>query len=142
MQYKKDYEKWHKLKKILNELEFPLFCREREIWRAILGANIGTEMDGKGDEFTRPVLIIRVFNQDHLLIVPLTHTKNIHKNTHVHVTNDALYGFSSVAINQIQTMSNKRLLEYIGILENKQFLVIVEHIIGSIEVTKRTKPNK
>ena len=45
---------------------------EREVWWCSLGANIGFEQDGGGEDFERPVVILKKFNLDACLIVPLT----------------------------------------------------------------------
>jgi len=60
----KNYKNWHKKKtKINNEKERPYF-HEREIWFCNLGLNIGFEQDGVGEDFLRPIIIIRKFNNE------------------------------------------------------------------------------
>ena len=58
---KKDYLLWTKVKNKTNEKEARAKYNEREIWFANLGENIGFEEDGKGNDFIRPVLIIKGF---------------------------------------------------------------------------------
>jgi mRNA interferase MazF len=72
---KKDFQKWHTEKEKLNETENRLFFHEREIWYCSLGANIGFETDGKGEDFLRPVVIVRKFNNEIFWAVPLTKSK-------------------------------------------------------------------
>ena len=66
---KKEYGEWHKKKKALNEREDidNIFFREKEVWWTALGVNIGFEQDGKGEEFRRPVLILKKFNTKRLI---------------------------------------------------------------------------
>lgn len=72
----KDYRLWTPLKRVLNNAGEPgLFFHEREIWYIHLGENIGFEQDGRNDQFLRPVVIIRKFNNDIFWGVPLTRTK-------------------------------------------------------------------
>ena len=71
----KDFQKWHKRKEQLNGNKERLFFHEREIWYCSLGANLGFETDGKGDEFLRPVVIVRKFNNEIFWAVPLTKSK-------------------------------------------------------------------
>jgi hypothetical protein len=59
---KKDFWKWHSKKEEIDEKDTRIFFHEREIWFAHLGANVGFEQDGKGENFGRPVLIFRKFN--------------------------------------------------------------------------------
>ena len=48
-----------------------LYFREGEIWWVRLGHNIGYEADGKSREFTRPVIILKKYNQYSFLELPL-----------------------------------------------------------------------
>ena len=68
----KDFDRWNARKKILNNDVFDRFVHEREVWWCALGVNIGVEADGKHENFERPVLVLRKFNRDAVLIVPLT----------------------------------------------------------------------
>ncbi|MBU0661405.1 hypothetical protein KKG22_04495 [Patescibacteria group bacterium] len=58
------FEKW--LKKKLHfhtkKEKNPKFFREREVWWASLGKNIGYEMDGKNDLFEIPILILKGYS--------------------------------------------------------------------------------
>lgn len=68
----KDFINWHNLKvKIDAREQYPSF-RNKEIWWFNAGINIGHEVDGKGERFTRPVLIIRKFNRRLFWGIPLT----------------------------------------------------------------------
>ena len=60
----KDYKIWTPIKREINNSNLrPFGCKEREIWICNLGENIGFEEDGKGKDYTRPVLILKVFNK-------------------------------------------------------------------------------
>ena len=68
----KDFDRWNALKQRLdNATQLPFF-NEREIWWCNVGLNIGSEIYGKGKTFTRPILIIRKFNQNSLFALPLS----------------------------------------------------------------------
>ncbi len=59
---------WTKLKiRIQISEEEPVYFREKEIWWASLGVNIGYEQDGKNRNFERPVLVLKKFNKNILL---------------------------------------------------------------------------
>lgn len=45
---------------------------EREIWWCSIGINVGHEVDGKGKNFNRPLLIVRKFNNRLFWGIPLT----------------------------------------------------------------------
>jgi mRNA interferase MazF len=68
----KDFDRWNKKKKVLNKADFIDYVHEREVWWCALGVNVGVEADGKHDNFERPVLVLRKFSRDAVLVVPLT----------------------------------------------------------------------
>ncbi len=55
----KKYDEWNQLKKNLSEKENKVFFRERDVFWASIGINLGYEQDGKGEIFSRPVLIVK-----------------------------------------------------------------------------------
>jgi mRNA interferase MazF len=71
---KKDFQKWHHHKQDIDDAPERVFFKEREIWMCSLGENIGFEQDGRGDEFLRPVVVLKKFNNAVLWIIPLTRT--------------------------------------------------------------------
>jgi mRNA interferase MazF len=118
---KKDYKKWHDKKGVLNERKDvdAIFFREKEIWWVALGANIGFEQDGKGEEFRRPILILKKFNKFVVLAVPLT-TK-IKKNKY-YIPCDLGDGTSRMAIiSQIRLIDTKRFIDKLGFLKEESF---------------------
>ena len=48
------------------------FVKAGEVWWATLGYNIGVEVNGKKDNFSRPVIVLRVYSKEMVLILPLT----------------------------------------------------------------------
>jgi mRNA interferase MazF len=69
-----DFDRWSGIKKATDaadESARPYF-REGEIWWVRLGKNIGYETNGKSREFTRPVIVLKKYNQYSFLAVPLT----------------------------------------------------------------------
>src|SRR5438552_937336 len=71
---KKDFDRWNEIKKVndATDDDARLFYREGEIWWIRLGKNIGYELDGKDREFTRPVIVLKKYNQYSFLALPLT----------------------------------------------------------------------
>ena len=68
----KDFNKWNKLKQKLHNQNKRLYFHEREIWFCSLGANIGFEQDGKNQNFERPILIFKKFNNKIFWGIPLS----------------------------------------------------------------------
>jgi len=70
--YFKDFDSWNIVKKRLNDAPHRPNIRAGEIRWISCGVNVGSEIDGKGDSFTRPALIIHVVGSILALIVPLS----------------------------------------------------------------------
>lgn len=70
----KDFDTWNELKKKIDtHPQGPdKFPKEGEVWMSNLGTNIGFEQNGSGDNFSRPVLIIKKFNNHMFWAVPLS----------------------------------------------------------------------
>ena len=69
-----NFDSWNELKKKVDgEINEPdRFPKEGEVWISTLGKNIGFEQNGSGDNFSRPVLIIKKFNNHMFWSVPLS----------------------------------------------------------------------
>src|ERR1700686_1884350 len=70
----KDFDRWNRIKKTTDAADDAarLYFREGEVWWVRLEKNIGYETDGKSREFTRPVIILKKYNQYSFLALPLT----------------------------------------------------------------------
>jgi mRNA interferase MazF len=119
----KDFEKWSTLKQILDARPGMAFAYPREVWWCSLGANIGAEIDGKNDSFERPVLVVRVYNKETLLVVPVT-TKE--KNDRFHHKIDSGGKSSWASLTQIRVISNKRLLRKVDTITEEAFSSLKE----------------
>ena len=69
-----DFDSWNELKKKINEKLTPFirFPKEGEVWMCTIGKNIGFEQNGGGNNFSRPVLVIKKFNNHMFWVVPLS----------------------------------------------------------------------
>ena len=113
----KDFEKWHFEKGKINQSDIRSLFNERELWSCAIGANVGSEQDGKGALFLRPVLIFKKFNDEIFWGIPLTHSPkrdkyyfSLRENVH------------SVAIlSQIRLLDAKRLQWRMGRIDTKTF---------------------
>ena len=68
----KEYNSWNLLKQKLDSKKRNRWTNLRDVWWVSLGENIGTEENGKGETFVRPVLILKVFGEASTLVIPLT----------------------------------------------------------------------
>lgn len=122
------------LKKTLNNTDEPrLFFHEREVWYCHLGENIGFEQDGSDDQFLRPVVIIRKFNNDIFWGVPLTRTQKdlpfyftfvIQSET---VAND---GNSTAVLSQIRLIDAKRLRRMVGYISKADAILLKKKLMA------------
>jgi len=122
---KKDYKKWHNKKEILNDRKDidTIFFREKEVWWVALGANIGFEQDGKGEEFRRPILILKKFNKFVVLAVPLTTRIKKHKYyVSCDLTEDKLPRMA--IISQIRLIDTRRFIDKLGVAGDNSFTQI------------------
>lgn len=74
MQENRDFDTWNELKKKiqLTNNEPSYFPQEGEVWMSSLGKNIGYEQNGSGDNFARPVLVVKKFNNRMFWCMPLS----------------------------------------------------------------------
>lgn len=105
----KDFDSWNELKKkIDSEIIKPnRFPKEGEVWMSTVGKNIGFEQNGSGDNFSRPVLIIKKFNNHIFWIVPLS-TKQKSFDFYFNYTDPNNLNVS-VILAQLKLVSIKRL---------------------------------
>jgi len=111
----KDFLGWFQIKERLqlSDHKPPLF-KEGEVWWCYIGENMGIEINGKGDIFTRPIFILKKYDKYSFLGLPLS-TK-IEKGTwYVQVE------FSSkqqtVSLNQGRIFDYRRFKEKMGQME-------------------------
>lgn len=121
----KNFDEWNILKQKLDrEHKNPTF-KEREIWWCSIGINVGHEENGKNRLFNRPVLVVRKFNRQIFLGVPLT-TK-IKENQFYHVIHFRDQNQSAM-LSQIRTWESKRLTHKMGEITEEQFFQIKDKI--------------
>ena len=109
---------WNKKKKTINELVFLHYVHEREVWWSSIGVNIGFEEDGKNEQFERPVLVLKKFNREVVLIVPLS-SKVKKGKYYINFTHKDIQ-FCAL-ISQIRLISTKRLLRRMYTMSEREY---------------------
>ena len=117
----KDFENWNKLKKDLDMKAYKAFIYERQIWWCSIGINIGDEEDGKNLLFERPVLVIKKFNHNICLILPMS-TK-IKSSMYYHELEDSRTP-ESVLLSQIRIFSTKRFRRFVRRISTYEFALV------------------
>lgn len=123
----KDFDRWNNLKKKIDYSSNKKIFNEKQVWWCKLGINIGSEQNGSNKDFERPVLIIKKFNKDILIILPLTSN---HKNN---AFKYKLSSESSVILSQVRLISSKRLLREIYTVQDSKFNIIKNKLINIIK---------
>ncbi len=123
----KDFQKWHSKKAHLHETGSRIFFHEREVWWCSLGFNVGFEQNGKGNNFARPVVIFKKFNNETFWAIPLT-TKV--KTGKYYFLIDLKDGLKRVAVlSQLRLIDAKRLYQKMGVLDEKSHQELSEAVI-------------
>lgn len=119
MNYTKDFQAWSHVKESIQEKtgNLPSY-KEREVWWAQLGVNIGDEEDGKGEYFSRPVLIVKGFSKHLVWVLPLTSNSKVGKYYYSAVINGKT---SSIILSQLRILDIRRFTNRIGVLDEQTF---------------------
>lgn len=121
----KDFLKWHEIKSKLNEVNQKLYFHEREVWLCSLGLNVGFEQDGRGENFMRPVLIVKQYNLNIFWAVPLTTSDNKTGKLSKYYQKINFSSTQSVAIiSQLRLLDKKRLIRKMGTISKSEFNLV------------------
>lgn len=118
---KKDFDLWNEKKKQIDVrvIENTLFFKEAEVWWVHIGLNVGFETNGKGSEFTRPMLILKKYNQFSFLALPLSTSTKTNK---YRISVGLIDGENATAnLSQLKNIDSKRLAKKICTLEKDLF---------------------
>ena len=113
----KDFDNWNIIKKETHGKKLPPLFSEREVWWCALGINIGSEEDGKGLNYLRPVLVARKFNKDIFYGLPITSNKKDNK-FHLIIDSGDIQG--SIILSQMRLIYAKRLSHLFGKITDKE----------------------
>jgi mRNA interferase MazF len=124
----KNFNKWNELKKeidIKNNVP-DNFPKEGEVWMSSVGVNIGYEQNGSEDNFSRPMLIIKKFNNHMFWAIPLS-TKQKDFDFYFNFTDPNNQKVSAI-LAQMKLVSVKRLKRDIYILPKNTLIDIKEKL--------------
>lgn len=124
------YNNWNEEKKSISKNETLIKFQQYQIIFMKVGANIGFEQDGKGEDYLRPVLVYKKFNNRVFLGVPLTSKE---KNDKFHFEFEYKKDKKSFAIlSQIKLFDIKRAKYYDGKISKNQFIKLQEKLLDLI----------
>lgn len=115
----KRFLEWIRLKEKLHDRAYkpPLF-KEGEIWWCSLGENVGREINGKSNLFTRPVLIFKKLSSETFLGIPTT-SQNRTGSWYVEIT--YRNHIVTVVLSQVRVFDTKRLFSLLGKIDSHNF---------------------
>lgn len=125
-----DFDKWNILKQNTNFFRKNKMYHAGDVWWCRLGRNIGYEQNGAGENFERPVLVIKGFNKNVCLILPLT-TKRKKGKFYFDI---GLVGIkvNFAILSQIRLIDTKRLVNQCGFVDENILSEIKKAIFNLI----------
>ncbi len=117
---------WIKLKTKIHLSEKMRYPKERQIWWASLGQNVGVEINGKHEKFERPVLVVKRYNFDGMLILPIT--SKTHKGRPFFNFIDSQWRNNTAILSQAQSISVKRFLRSMCKMSSDDFVKIKQRL--------------
>lgn len=138
-EFKEEYNKWNIKKQDIQFLERAqnIYFKEGDVWWCSLGLNVGSESFGKGDNFRRPVLIIKKLSSDLCVAIPLT-SKEKTGTWFIDIT---LQGEKKWAmLYQIRTLNKKRFSLKIGELDGTDLARVKEKLETLLELGLNRHP--
>jgi mRNA-degrading endonuclease toxin of MazEF toxin-antitoxin module len=117
---------WNSLAISLDKLQLRLQFKEREIWSCHMGVNVGDEQMGVGDEFLRPVVIVRKFNNHVAWALPLT--RKTKDNGYYFIFRFNERELVSAILSQLRLIDAQRLHHIIGLISKSDFTNIKERL--------------
>ncbi|MDD2871157.1 MAG: type II toxin-antitoxin system PemK/MazF family toxin [Candidatus Gracilibacteria bacterium] len=123
----KDFDKWNNRKKEieLNIENNDITFNNGEIWWSTIGLNLKTEACGKGEEFRRPVLILKRLSSEMFVAIPLTSKRKIGSWFYEYELEGEV---NYVMLYQVKMMHSSRLQRKIGKIEHDNFLEIKKRL--------------
>lgn len=104
----KNFDEWGKIKSDLeSRVVTNTFPKEGEVWMTYYGLNIGYEQDGSRNYFSRPILVIKKFNNKMFWVVPLS-TKQKKMDFYFNFTDHNRQNVSAI-LAQLKLISVKRM---------------------------------
>lgn len=121
----KNFDDWNRKKiKIDKNTNFN-HPKEKEIWWCSIGVNVGSEVFGKGYDYTRPVLVINAEGSESFIGIPLTSKVKNKKYSCIIQTDDGV--LHTALLYQIRSFDKRRLTERKYVLSENEYAKIKDY---------------
>ena len=128
----KQYDEWNEVKKQVNDRKKIVNFKEREIYWGSIGENIGFEQNGKGDDFSRPILIVKKLNKQLFFGVPLSTT--IREGSYFYNFSFLENQQSSALLVQAKIFDIKRIDRKIGMIDKNDFIKLKNELRSLLDL--------
>lgn len=91
-----------------------------------MGANVGFEIDGKGEKFLRPVIVVKKFNNESFWALPLG--RNPKEGKYYFAFSFKENETSTANLSQLRLVDAKRLCYKAGVMNTKDFQAVKEKL--------------
>jgi len=127
----KKFDEWNEVKKQLDVRVKNITPKDREVYWASIGENVGFEQNGKGEIFSRPVLIVKRFSKNMFFGVPLSTQSRDGSFFYEFELNGAK---STALVVQGRLFDTKRLENRIGMITKEDFANIKTRLRDLLDV--------
>ncbi len=118
------FDKWNSLKQKIDNKEQIIGYSQRDILFISIGKNVGFESYGKGEEFLRPVLVVKKFGKDSFYGIPLsTNNKEGYFYYNFNYKKDIK---STAMLSQAKVFDSKRIKYRSGQIRKKDFEKLIK----------------
>lgn len=115
----KRFFEWIKLKQKLDgKQKRAPYVSESDVWWASVGENVGAEIDGKSQYFSRPVIIVKKLSRGFYFVVPTTTQKRT-GSWYVSYWHQGLE--ITACLHQVRAIDFRRLHSKLGELDSHDF---------------------
>ena len=114
------YNLWN-TKKIQTANLRPKSVKNGCIYWTKIGKNIGCEVFGKGDNFTRPVLVLMKFNAGKSLFLGVPLTSKFKNSPYTHIFRDSNDKLQTALLDQVRIFDTRRILSRCGNVDETEF---------------------
>ncbi len=121
----KNFNSWNERKIKLDGYHAYLHPKEREIWWCSVGVNVGSEVYGKGANYTRPVLVINAEGSESFVGIPLTSNIKSKKYACIIKTDDNV--LHTALVYQVRNFDKRRLTTKKYTLSDEEYLKVHEY---------------
>ncbi len=123
----KKYDDWSEKKKTLNNRSYiPPEVKIGDVYWFSFGLNIGKEIDGKSNNYTRPAVIYKIITRTSFLVIPLTTSEYFYDSWHMEIINHKQEK-TLLCFNNIRVMDFRRMKNFLFSLKENDLSKAIDH---------------